>query len=308
MIVSQPETAGPINLWKRGGLSWRELGRRLWKEIQDDEILGRGAQLAYYFLLAVFPMLLFLTALIGLFPINTSTSALLQYAGEILPPDAFGILQRYLDNVVTGSGADILSLGILGALWASSSGITAIMDALNVAYDAVETRPIWKVRLIGVLLTIGLAGFVIGSAVLVVYGGRLAEWTAVLLEFGGSFEITWNILQWPLALALMLVAMAIIYYVCPDVEQEWRWITPGAVFAVAMWLIVSLVFKYYVANFGNYNAAYGSIGGVIVLMLWLYLTGIVILLGGEINSEIVEAARRQSRPGPTPQRFAEAGV
>ncbi|GKS57964.1 hypothetical protein YTPLAS18_14910 [Nitrospira sp.] len=303
MAVPEAEIASPINLWKRGGLSWKELGQRLWKEIQEDEVLGRGAQLAYYFLLAVFPMLLFLTALIGLFPINTSTSSLLQYAEEILPPDAFGILQRYLDNVVAGSGADILSLGILGALWASSSGITAIMDALNVAYDAVETRPLWKVRLIGILLTIGLAGFVILSAVLVVYGGRLAEWATTYLGFGGSFELTWKLLQWPLAMALMLLAMAIIYYVCPDVEQDWRWITPGAVFAVLMWLFVSLVFKYYVAHFANYNAAYGSIGGVIVLMLWLYLSGIVILLGGEINSEIEAAARRHVRPGPAPQRF-----
>ena len=302
MAVPQGAEAGPINLWKRGGLSWKELGQRLWKEFQEDEVLGRGAQLAYYFLLAVFPMLLFLTALIGLFPINTSTSSLLQYAGQILPADALGILQRYLDNVVKGSGADILSLGILGALWASSSGVTAIMDALNVAYDAVETRPFWRVRLTGILLTIGLAGFVIVSAVLVLYGGHMAEWAANLLGFGFAFEFAWKVLQWPVAIGLMLLAMAIIYYVCPDVEQDWRWITPGAAFAVVLWLFVSLVFKYYVTNFANYNAAYGSIGGVIVLMLWLYLSGIVILLGGEINSEIEAAARRQSRPGPAPQR------
>lgn len=300
MGMSQAE-AGPINLWKRGGLSWKDLGQRLWKEVQEDEILGRGAQLAYYFLLAVFPMLLFLTALIGSFPINTSTSALLQYAKEFLPADAFSILQRYLDNVVRGSGADILSLGIVGALWASSSGVTAIIDALNVAYDAVETRPLWKVRLIGILLTIGLASFVILAAVLVVYGGRLAEWATNLLGFGIAFELAWKALQWPLAIAFMLLAIANIYYLCPDVEQEWRWITPGAVFAVVMWLIVSLAFKYYVANFGNYNAAYGSIGGVIVLMLWLYLSGIVILLGGEINSEIEAAAKRHVRTDSAPQ-------
>ncbi|MDR4465449.1 MAG: YihY/virulence factor BrkB family protein [Nitrospira sp.] len=294
MNTSDLSAAGPVNLWKRGGLSWSELGRRLWKEIQDDEVLGRGAQLAYYFLLAVFPMLLFLTALLGLFPVNTSTSALLQYAEEILPADALSILQRYLDNVVQGSGTEILSLGILGALWVSSSGITAIIDALNVAYDATETRPLWKVRLTGILLTIGLAGFVILSAVLVVYGDQLAEWASDLFGFGTLLVMTWKILQWPLAFILMVLAIGIIYYVCPNVEQEWRWVTPGAVTAVLLWICLSLAFKLYVTNFGNYNAAYGSIGGVIVLMLWLYLSGTVILLGGEINAEIEAAARDQA--------------
>lgn len=294
MNTSDLSAAGPVNLWKRGGLSWSELGRRLWKEIQDDEVLGRGAQLAYYFLLAVFPMLLFLTALLGLFPVNTSTSALLQYAEEILPADALSILQRYLDNVVQGSGTEILSLGILGALWVSSSGITAIIDALNVAYDATETRPLWKVRLTGILLTIGLAGFVILSAVLVVYGDQLAEWASDFFGFGTLLVMTWKILQWPLAFILMVLAIGIIYYVCPNVEQEWRWVTPGAVTAVLLWICLSLAFKLYVTNFGNYNAAYGSIGGVIVLMLWLYLSGTVILLGGEINAEIEAAARDQA--------------
>ena len=297
-MQSPESTLGPVNLWKRGGLSWIELGRRLWKEIQDDEVLGRGAQLAYYFLLALFPMLLFLTALLGLFPINTSTSALLQYAEEFLPEDALGILREYLDNVVRGSGKEILSLGILGALWVSSSGVTAIIDALNVAYDATETRPFWKVRLTGILLTIGLAGFVILSAVLVVYGDQLAEWASDFFGFGMLFVMTWKVLQWPLAFILMVLAISIIYYVCPNVQQAWRWVTPGAVTAVILWLCVSLAFKLYVTNFGNYNVAYGSIGGVIVLMLWLYLSGTVILLGGEINAEIEAAARDQARQSP----------
>ncbi|NGZ94534.1 MAG: YihY/virulence factor BrkB family protein [Nitrospira sp. WS110] len=294
-MQSSQSVSGPVNLWKRGGLSWTELGRRLWREIQDDEVLGRGAQLAYYFLLALFPMLLFLTAVLGLFPINTSTSALLQYAEEILPKDALSILQRYLDNVVQGSGTEILSLGILGALWVSSSGVTAIIDALNVAYDAPETRPFWKVRLTGILLTIGLAGFVILSAVLVVYGDQLAEWASDLFGLGMFFVMTWKVLQWPLVFILMVLAIGIIYYVCPNVGQEWRWVTPGAVVAVLLWLCVSLAFKLYVTNFGSYNAVYGSIGGVIVLMLWLYLSGTVILFGGEINAEIESAARGHAR-------------
>ncbi|HMS82759.1 MAG TPA: YihY/virulence factor BrkB family protein [Nitrospira sp.] len=283
-----------INHWERGGLSWSELGTRVWNQVQKNGILGRAAQLAYYFLLALFPLLLFLTALIGLFPINAPTSALLDYARQIIPAEALGLVEQYLDNIVQGSGTDILSLGILGALWASSSGMTAIMEALNVAYDQAETRPFWKVRLLGILLTLCLAGLIIMSATLVVYGGQLLQWATQLFELTMVSEILWQLVRWPVAIALMLLAMAIIYYVCPDVEQQWRWITPGAVFAVVMWLMVSLAFKYYVQNFGNYNVAYGSIAGVIVLMLWLYLSGAVILLGGEINAEIEAAAHRQA--------------
>lgn len=298
-FYTHPSAARVTNQWERGGLSWTELGTRVWHEVQKDGLLGRAAQLAYYFLLALFPLLLFFTALIGLFPINAPTSALLEYARQVIPSEAFGLVERYLDNVVHGSGTDVLSLGIIGALWASSSGMTAIMEALNVAYDTAETRPFWKVRLLGILLTLCLTGLIILSATLVVYGGFVLDWATHFFALTLVSELTWRLVRWPLAIGLMLVAMAIIYYACPDVEQPWRWVTPGAVFAVLMWLLVSLAFKYYVQHFGNYNVAYGSIGGVIVLMLWLYLSGAVILLGGQINAEIEAAARQQSLPDST---------
>ena len=293
------------NPWKLGGLGWRDLAQRLWQESQKDDILGRAAQLAYYFLLALFPALLFLTALIGLFPLKQTLPELMLYLQTVLPTDALSLLERYLDSVARGSSTDILSLGLLGALWASSSGVTAIMEALNVVYGAKETRPYWKVRVVATLLTIGLAGFIIISTTLVLYGERIGEWIADFVGLGWLFVIAWKVLQWPTSISLMLFALAVIYYICPDVEHDWRWITPGSLCAVSLWLIVSLGFKLYVDNFGNYNAAYGSIAGVIVLMLWLYLTGVVMLLGGEINAEIEHAAaalrlskHRHSDPDP----------
>ena len=164
------------------------------------------------------------------------------------------------------------------------------MEALNVVYGAEETRPYWKVRLIATLLTIGLAGFIIMSMTLILYGARIGEWITDIVGLGWLFLLTWNVLQWPVAVMLMLFALAIIYFVCPNVEHDWRWVTPGSVSAVSLWVGVSLGFKVYVDHFGNYNAAYGSIAGVIVLMLWLYLTGVVMLLGGEINAQIEHAA------------------
>ena len=282
--------------WNLGGLSFLELGRRLWRESQKDELLGRAAQLSYYALLALFPALIFLTALMGLFSVENFMPELMSYLRNVLPADALSMVQRFLTQVAEGSGANILSIGALGALWASSSGVTAIMDALNVVFDVKEDRrPFWRVRLTAIVLTIGLAGFVILSLALVLYGPTIGRWIADLMGFGVAFTWLWNVLQWPVIVGLMLIVVAAIYHICPDRRyKRWHWVTPGSLFAVLMWLLVSLGFKAYVDNFGDYNKVYGSIAGVIVLMLWFYWSGMVLLLGGEINSEIETAAERKA--------------
>jgi len=280
------------NPWKLGGLTLTGLGRRLWGESQKDELLGRAAQLSYYALLALFPALIFLTALTGLFSVQSFMPELMSYLRNVLPADALSMVQRFLTQVSEGSGANILSLGALGALWASSSGVTAIMDALNVVFGVKEDRrPFWRVRLTAIVLTTGLAGFVIMSLALVLYGPTIGRWIADLMGFDVVFTWIWNVLQWPIIATLMLIVVAAIYHICPDRRHKrWRWVTPGSVFAVLMWLLVSLGFKAYVDNFGDYNKVYGSIAGVIVLMLWFYWSGMVLLLGGEINAEIEKAA------------------
>ncbi|HKC94210.1 MAG TPA: YihY/virulence factor BrkB family protein [Nitrospira sp.] len=283
------------NPWKLGGLSWPELGVRLWREGQNDELVGRAAQLGFYLVLALFPTLLFLTALLGLFPLQPIIPELLAYLREVLPADALSLLEKYLQQVVEGSGGSLLSLGLVGALWATSSGLTAIMDALTVVYDTKETRTLWKIWVTALAMTIGLAGFIILSAALVLVGEHIAQGVANFLGLGELFTIGWMIVQWPLIFVLMLVAVAAIYYFSPNVEQDWRWVTPGSLVAVVLWVAVSLGFKLYVENFGNYNVAYGSIGGGIVLMLWFYLSGIALLIGGELNAEIGKAAGKQAR-------------
>jgi membrane protein len=279
------------NPWKLGGLSFYELGRRLWHESLQDEVLGRAAQLSYYILLALFPMLLVLTALMGVFSAENSIPELMSYLRQVLPNDALSMVERFLKQVAEGSGTNILSLGGVGALWASSSGMAAIMDALNVVYGVkTDSRPFWRVRLTAIVLTIGLAGFVILSLTLVLYGPSIGAWIADFVGLGWAFIVAWNLLQWPVVVGIMLLVVGAIYYVCPDIQQDWRWVSPGSAFAVAMWLIVSLGFKLYVDNYGNYNKVYGSIAGVIVLMLWLYWSGMVLLVGGEVNAEIEKAA------------------
>lgn len=289
------------NPWKLGGLTMKELVRRLWRESQEDELLGRAAQLSYYALLALFPALIFLTALMGLFSVQSYMPELMGYLRNVLPSDALSMVERFLTQIAEGSGANILSLGALGALWASSSGVTAIMDALNVVYDVKEDRrPFWRVRLTAIVLTLALAGFVIVSLTLILYGPTIGSWIADWFGLGQLFTWAWNVLQWPIIAALMLIVVGAIYHICPDMKRPWRLFTPGSIFAVTMWLVVSLGFKAYVDNFGDYNKVYGSIAGVIVLMLWFYWSGMVLLLGGEINAEIeAAAAERKARAAGT---------
>lgn len=294
------------NPWRLGGLTVRELARRVWDDMQKVELMGRAAQLAFYFLLALFPALLFFTALVGLFPLESSVPELLNYLRYVLPGDALSLVKKTIQQVVQGSGESLLSLGLLGALWASSSGMTAMMDALNAIYKAPETRPLWKVRAIAIATTVGLAGFILISTTLVLSGEHLADWVAAVFGFGGAFTVLWTVLKWPLVCAFMFLVVAVIYYVAPDVKQNWYWVTPGSTVAVVLWLIVSLGFKLYVEYLGDYNAVYGSIAGVIVLMMWLYLNGVVLLLGGEINAAIGKAAATlvevRSKRGPVLRR------
>lgn len=296
------------NPWSFSGLGLNELGRRLWRKSQKDELLGRAAQLAYYALLALFPALIFLTALMGLFSVQSFMPGLMRYLRNVLPADALSMVERFLNQVAEGSGVNILSLGALGALWASSSGVTAIMDALNVVYAVKEDRrEFWRVRLIAILLTIGLAGFVIVSLALVLYGPTIGRWIADHMGFGEAFTWIWNVLQWPTIAGLMLIVVEAIYHICPDRRyKRWRLMTPGSVFAVVMWLTVSLGFKAYVDNFSDYNKVYGSIAGVIVLMLWFYWTGLVLLLGGEINAEIDQAAAERKAVAAEDKRTKQA--
>jgi len=279
-----------------GELSWTELGRRVYKEAVEDDIFGRAAQLSYYFLLALFPALLFLTAVLGLVAGEDSQirEGLFGYLAAVLPPSAYSLVTEGVQSAIQQSGGAKISFGILATLWAASNGMGAISQTLNVTYDVEETRPFWKTRLIAVGLTLALGVLIISALVLVLYGHDLAEWVAGAFGLGQVFEVGWKVIQWPLVFAFITLAFGLIYYFAPDIKDpEWKWITPGAVIGVVLWLLVSFAFKLYLNYFDSYSATYGTLGAVIVLMLWFYFTGAAILLGGEINSEIEHAAAEQ---------------
>jgi len=277
-------------VWTLGGMRPRTLVKRVWHQTNADDVWGYAAQLAYYFLFSLFPFFIFLAALLAYIPIPDLLEQVMALLGEFLPATVLDMVQDNVLELVTQPRGGLLSFGILLALWIAASGIAAMTDSLNRAYGVREGRPFWKVRLIAVLLTIGLAALLLASMALLIFGSELGGIIAAKVGLGAAFDAAWQIVRWPIIVFLMMFGAALIYYFAPDVEQEWRWITPGAVFAVLAWVLMSLVFAWYVDRFGNYNVTYGSIGAVIILLTWMYATGFFLLVGGEINAEIEHAA------------------
>jgi membrane protein len=288
--------AGETSPWKLGGLTIRQLAAQVWRELVEDEISDRAASLSYYFLFALFPCLLFLTALLGLLPIPDLMERLMGYVNEALPGDAASVIEKTLAEVVRGSRRSLLSIGVLVALWSGSNGMGSIIVALNVAYDVEDSRPWWWRRLLAVALTVGFSLFILGGLILMVFGPRLGGAVAGALGLGALFTALWTIASVPVAMSFVLVGIALVYFLAPAAQQQWRWVTPGSVVALGLWLAMSYGLRVYVKHFANYNATYGSIGGVILLMLWLYLTGMALLLGAEVNSEIEHAAAHRGEP------------
>ena len=285
-------------LWNLGGLTARELTRRVVVEAQADDVLGQSAKLSYYLVLAVFPLLIFLVTLIGvLAPGSDLLAELLAYWRHVLPRAAYELIVTTLKEISKNAGGGKLSLGLIGTIWAASSGMGAIMSGLNKAYEVTEGRPWWKAQLIAVLLTIALAFFIVIALAIVLYGDRIGQFTAGRIGLGNQFEVLWNVIQWPIGLMFVLLAFVLLYRFAPDLRGiRFEEVTPGAIVAVALWLAVSICFRVYLQFFNHYGATYGSLGAVIILMLWFYLTGAAILVGGEVNSEIENAAARRGAP------------
>jgi len=271
-------------------LSWWELARRTWRESIDDDVLGLSAQLSYYFFLALFPALLFLIAIASFFPLTNVTDDVARSLGPFVSPQMLALIEDQMRRIANNENGGILTFGVAGALWSSSAALVSIVDALNRAYDIVEGRPRWKVRLVAIGLTLGAALFILVALSLVLAGPTLAETLGRTTGWGAPFEWAWLILQWPLVFALVAVGIGLIYYFGPDADQDWAWITPGAVAATILWLLASLIFKIYIATFTDFEGSYGAVGGVIVVLLWFYVSGIAILAGAELNSEIEHAS------------------
>jgi membrane protein len=268
------------------GVSIKKLFKELWQKMSADDIFGNAAQLAYYFLLALFPLLIFLAGLLAYLPVPDLFGKILSSLSRVMPPEALKLISDNLKDVVGRQHGGLLSFGILGAIWAASAGVSAIIGQLNNVYDVEETRPYWRVKLISIGLTVAFAFLMLLASSLVFFGDFIGAWMSQHFGYGGIIAMLWKIGKWVVALAALFIALEVVYYFGPDVKQDWKWITPGSVLAVVIWLLASFGLSFYVSRFADYNATYGSLGAVIILMLWFYITGLIMLLGGEVNAII----------------------
>lgn len=295
------------NLFSLSGHSVKDIAKRTWEEVSEDDVFGRAAQLAYYFFLALFPFLIFVVASLSIFGAADRGRALIfQFGGSALPGSAFKVINDTFNDILRASGPLKMSFGIVGALWSASAGMTAVMDTLNAAYEVKETRSSLKRYAVAIGLTLGIAFLLIISMVIVVLGNNIVG----ALPAGNVVTTTWKIAQWPIALALILLAFAFTYYFAPDLhDREWHWVTPGAIAGLVLWVIVTVALRIYLHFFSSYSATYGSLAGVIVLLLWFYLSGIAVLSGAAINAVLEDvaapaAAEKQEQRGTSPFKAA----
>jgi membrane protein len=279
------------SLWKFGGLKPVALVKQTIKKLGEDELSTRSAALSYYFILALFPMFQFLLSLIGIFagPSSELRESILSTLGRMAPGSASSLVHSVVSETTKASSGIKVGAGILGALWAASAGMSAVMVSLNVVHKVTETRPWWRQKLSAVALTVALAALIIVALALVLYGGKIGDLIATQFGLGDVFTIAWQAVEWILPFAAMFLSFSVVYYFAPNISGAWHWVTPGAALGVVIWLLASVGFRLYLHFFNSYSATYGSLGAVVILLLWLYITGFAILIGAELNW-IIEAA------------------
>ena len=254
--------------------------KHLFEKIKDDEVTGLAAQLAYYFLLSIFPLLIFVITLLPFIPV--SQADLMEILRTYAPAESAQLLESSLKEVMANQNGGLLSFGILATIWSASNGTNAIIRALNHAYDIEETRSFFKTRGLALILTIGLIFVVVVSLLLPVFGKYILSIIFDFLGFEPSF--VYDLLRWVISIVVITVVFLIMYWIGPNLKMKCMYALPGAIFASVGWALSSWAFSIYVNSFGNYSSTYGSLGGLIVLMLWLYISGLVIIIGGEINA------------------------
>jgi membrane protein len=259
-----------------------DFAKRLYAKIFDDDIIGNAAQVAFYFSFALFPLLLFLLTLFGyiLSSADDFRAEFFTYLRQIMPTSAFTLVDTTINEVMTESSGGKLTFGLLFALWSASAGLDALRGALNEVYNLKETRAWWKTKLISISLTLGIGVLVFIALGLIFYGTQMLMW---LLPIDSPCLL--KPLQWLTLFIVLVMAFALIYNFSPNhLEDKWKWISPGSIIGIILWILFSTGFRVYLQYFDSYAKTYGSLGAVIVLLLWLYLTALVILIGGAINA------------------------
>jgi membrane protein len=293
--MTPPSRSGGQNyktIWKLGRLTLAELSRRVVRDALEDDLIGRASGLAFDFLLALFPLLVFLLSLFGLFASRSIQlrTGLLSYFADFLPPLAFQLLKNTTEELAKTASEEKLTIGVLLALWLASAGVASMISTLNVAYRVKEVRSWFKVRAIALGLTLLISILMFLALCIVLAGGTLIDWIGKELHLASEMVVIWNALQWPAAALFVVFSYALIYSCGPNAQRRrWYWITPGSAFGAFLWLAASAGFRIYLRYFNTYTATYGSLGALVILVVWLYVAGLAFLIGGEINANLERA-------------------
>jgi membrane protein len=300
VTIPEPSTAiPPESFWKLGGLSPEQLLHNVIEEISANNLFGRAAELAFYFLFALFPLILVMMTVFGLFESHRVElqNNLLSYFADFLPPTAFRLLKTVAMESATNASGGKLTFGIVSALWCGSGGVCSMISALNSAYHVRESRSWLKVRSIALGLTLLISILLLAALFFVLVGRYFVGWFGTEHRLHPIIVFVWKAIQWPAAILFVTMSCSAIYYCGPDLKnRHWHWMTPGSALGAFVWITASLGFRMYLHFVNNYSATYGSLGAVMILLLWLYVSGLAYLLGGTINAQIQLAAWR----GPSP--------
>ncbi|MCA1064095.1 YihY/virulence factor BrkB family protein [Rossellomorea sp. AcN35-11] len=264
----------------KGG--WKGFSKNLFSNISTNDVTGLAAQIAYYFLLSLFPLLIFIVTLLPYLPVEQGD--ILGLVRDFAPGETMSMIEETLQDVMSNRNSGLLSVSIIATIWSASNGMNAIVKSLNRAYDVEETRSFIVTRLMSVLLTFAMILVFVVALLLPVFGKQIGLLLFSQFGFSEQFLAIWNGIRWAISPIILFIIFVGLYYFAPSKRIKCLSAFPGAIFATLGWVLVSLAFSYYVGSFGNYSATYGSIGGIIVLMIWFYLTGIIIMIGGEINA------------------------
>lgn len=289
------------SFWTFGGLTARQLGRAVFKEINANNVFGRAAELAFYFLFALFPLIFLMMTLFGLFAPNSGElqTDLFSYFADFLPPTAFQLLRSVAAEIAAHASHGKLIFGAASALWLISTCVSSMISFLNAAYHVPETRPWLRARALALLLSLIISILLLAALLMVLVGGHFVSWLGAGLRLHPLVVLVGKVLQWPTAIFFVALSCSLIYHYGPDLKERrrWHWFTPGAAFGAFIWLVASFGFRIYLHYFDTYSVSYGSLGAVMILLVWLYVTGLACLIGAEINAEVERSLVERTMKG-----------
>jgi len=275
---------------------WKRVVVGAYNDVNNNHTLAFAAALSYYFLLGIFPALIAMASIVAYLPIPNLFNEILSLMSRLVPPDSMGLVRQIVSDVISPNKGKLLSFGLVGALWAVSSGFAAMIEALNVAYDVPETRPYWKTRSLAFGLTFLIGTLMVLALGVMLVGPRFGLWLSDRLHLSHLWAAAWPYIHWGMSIAFAVIAIEALYFLAPNVTQRFRNTLVGAILAVAAWVGLSYGLGIYFRSFAHFNKTYGTLGGAVALMVWLYWTGFAILLGAEVNSEILHLSGKGKLP------------